>query len=65
MIFIGSWTALTHLWWMFLPNASGCHLVGHVMHTGVMSMRSRDRRRGSLEVLERVGGGGRMKGKGT
>ena len=50
---------------MFLADASGCHLVGHMMHTGVMSVRSWDRRRGSLEELERVGGGGGrwMKGK--
>ena len=44
---------------MFLADASGCHLVGHMMHTGVMSVRSRNRRRGSLEVLERVRGEGK------
>ena len=43
---------------MFLADASGCHLVGHMMHTGVMSVRSWDWRRGSLEELERVGGRG-------
>ena len=42
---------------MFLADASGCHLVGHMMHTGVMSVRSWDRRRGSLEELEREFGG--------
>ena len=52
---------------MFLANASGCHLVGHMMHTRVMSVRSWNRRRGSLEELERVGerrGGGRGVGEG-
>ena len=57
MIFIGCRTVIPHLWWMFLADASGCHLVGDMMHTGVTSVRRWDRRRGSLEELDRVGGG--------
>ena len=48
---------------MFLADASGCHLVGDMMHTGVMSVRSWDRRRGSLEELEREFGGNMDEGK--